>query len=85
MDGGTIVYVRFFMSIFFNRQSDLDSAIKSSIKQTFPSVVPSELTLNVTEKALRGGEIHYTVKVPGSRRERFVWGSSRMGSSRLVG
>lgn len=73
------------MAIFFNKQSDFDSAIKASIKQTLPSAIPNELTLNITEQALHTGEIHYTVKIPGSKREKFIWGISRMGCSRLVG
>ena len=73
------------MAQFLNRPIGLESTIRTVVKQTFPFASPSELTLNLLDSGFRGGGDEFTVKVSGSRRERFVWGSSRMGSSRLVG
>ena len=70
---------------FINKPVGLESAIKTVVKQTFPFAAPSELMLAATEKEFRGGVEEISVQIPGSKRERFVWGSSRMGSSRLVG
>lgn len=63
----------------------LENSVKRIVKQSFPFATPSELVLEVVDKGLRGGETEYTVKIPGSKKERFVWGSSRLGSSRIVG
>ena len=74
------------MSKFFiNRPIGFESTIKTIVKQTFPSVSPSEIALSITEKGMLSSSAIMTTKVSGSRRERFVWGSSRLGSSRLVG
>jgi hypothetical protein len=66
-------------------KSTLENSVKRIVKQSFPFAIPSELAMEATDKGLRGGDTQYTIKVSGSKRERFVWGSSRLGSSRLVG
>ena len=73
------------MNAFFNRGNDLASQVKAIVKQSFPAVSPSTLTLAITEPSVRGGGHEVTTKRAGSNKERFVWGISRMGSSSLVG
>lgn len=70
---------------FFSNRQTLESSVKRIVNQSFPFATSSELAIEAIEKGVIGGETEYTIKVPGSTRERFVWGSSRMGSSRLVG
>ena len=74
------------MSKFFvNRPSDFDSMVKTIVSQSFPGATPSTLVLAATENEMRSGFVELTTTRPGTKRERFVWGISRMGSSRLVG
>jgi hypothetical protein len=68
-----------------NRPIGFENSIKTIVKQSFPFATPNELALEATEKGFRGGALQYSTQVPGSKRERFVWGMSRMGSSRIVG
>jgi len=74
------------MSKFFiNKPVGFESTIKTIVKQTFPFAAPSELALAATDSEMRGFSSVITGKVAGSKRERFVWGISRMGSSRIIG
>jgi len=70
---------------FFSNRPTLESSIKRVVNQSFPFATPSEFAMEAVDKGLRGGGVEYTTKVSGSKRERFVWGSSRMGCSRLIG
>jgi hypothetical protein len=70
---------------FINRPSGFESSIQTIVKQSFPFASPSELALKATEPEMRSGAVMITTAVSGSNRERFVWGVSRLGCSRIVG
>ena len=68
-----------------NRPAGFESAVRAIVKQTFPAAQSSELAMKVTEHELRGAGTEISTTVAGSKRERFVWGISRMGCSRVAG
>lgn len=68
-----------------NKSGDFEASVRAIVKQSFPGAQPSTLALGILDKETRGGGIECTTQAQGSSRERFVWGISRMGCSRLVG
>jgi len=60
----------------------LSDAIRTVVKQSFPSVGMSNI---VTKEVLLQSSGIITSRIPGSKRERFSWGSSRIGGSYLIG
>lgn len=70
---------------FINRPSGFESMVQTIVKQSFPFATPSELALKATEPEMRDAPDFDSTQISGSNRERFVWGISRLGSSRIVG
>ncbi len=68
-----------------NRPQGFEAAVKAIVKQSFPFATGSTLAMQATERELRGVTAETGTNVPGSNKERFVWGVSRMGGSRVVG
>jgi len=68
-----------------NKPGDMEAAVKAIVKQSFPAAQSSTLATEILDKETRSGGIEFTTQAQGSNRERFVWGISRMGCSRLVG
>jgi hypothetical protein len=68
-----------------NRPQGFEAAVRTIVKQSFPFAAGSTLALQMTERELRGETAMVSTRVPGSGKERFVWGVSRMGSSRVAG
>ena len=68
-----------------NKPPDFDAMVKTIVRQAFPSVSPSATALNITEGAYRSISAMATSRIEGSKRERFTWGSSRVGGSYILG
>ena len=68
-----------------NRPPDFKAAVQNIVRQTFPAAVPSPTVQEITEKQYYGISGTVTTRIEGSKRERFTWGSSRIGGSYLLG
>lgn len=68
-----------------NKPRDFESSVRQIVKQTFPFASPTPMAMDALEKSFRDGGGEFSTIVPGSKKERFVWGVSRMGCSRIVG
>jgi hypothetical protein len=68
-----------------NATLDLNATIQSVVRQSFPFATPSTTVLNLTEKETRATEGSRSSRIEGSKRERFTWGSSKIGGSFVLG
>ena len=72
-------------NFIINRPANFASSVQDIVRQNFPGATWSADAMKVIEPNMRAGTVIYDTMVTGSKRERFVWGTSRMGGSRLIG